>query len=81
MLMTLYPDLLELGLHAWHDNVLSGQPFAIHWPPILPWGYPAKVPQTADEMYAAYAPGIDICRGEQFAYLHPLFSPLGDLQD
>ncbi len=70
-----YPDLLELGLHAWHDNVLSGQPFAIHWPPILPWGYPAKVPQTADEMYAAYAPGIEYVAANNLHTYIPCFHP------
>ncbi|GAK58208.1 polysaccharide deacetylase [Candidatus Vecturithrix granuli] len=70
-----YPDLLELGLHAWHDNVLSGQPFAIHWPPILPWGYPANVPQTAAEMYAAYAPGIEYVAQNNLRTYIPCFHP------
>jgi peptidoglycan/xylan/chitin deacetylase (PgdA/CDA1 family) len=54
-----YPDLLELGLHAWHDNVLTGQPHRARWPPILPWGYPSHMPRTPEEVYQAYAPGID----------------------
>jgi peptidoglycan/xylan/chitin deacetylase (PgdA/CDA1 family) len=54
-----FPELLELGLHAWHDNVLTGQPHRVHWPPILPWGYPSKMPRTPEEVYQAYAPGID----------------------
>ena len=70
-----YPDLLELGLHAWHDNVLSGQPSAIHWPPILPWGYPKKVPETAYEMYAAYAPGIEYVVNNNLLTYIPCFHP------
>jgi peptidoglycan/xylan/chitin deacetylase (PgdA/CDA1 family) len=54
-----YPDLLELGLHAWHDNILTGQPGRVSWPPILPWGYPSQMPCTPEEAYQAYAPGID----------------------
>jgi len=54
-----FPDLLELGLHAWHDNHLTGQPCVTHWPPILPWGNPTGVPTTTVEAYQAYAPGID----------------------
>jgi peptidoglycan/xylan/chitin deacetylase (PgdA/CDA1 family) len=54
-----YPDLLELGLHAWHDNILTGQPGYVRWPPTLPWGYPTHMPRTPEEAYQAYAPGID----------------------
>ena len=54
-----FPGLLELALHAWHDNHLTGQPGVSHWPPVLPWGYPARVASTAEEAYDAYAPGID----------------------
>lgn len=54
-----YPDLLEIALHAWHDNHLTGQPGVAHWPPVLPWGYPAREARTAQEAYEAYAPGID----------------------
>jgi hypothetical protein len=70
-----YPELLELGLHAWHDNVLSGQPFAVHWPPLLPWGYPAKLPGTAYEMYAAYAPGIEFVVENNLLTYVPCFHP------
>ena len=54
-----YPDLLELGLHAWHDNILTGQPGQVRWPPSLPWGYPPQMPRTPEAAYRAYAPGID----------------------
>lgn len=70
-----YPELLEIGLHAWHDNVLSGQPFPIHWPPTLPWGYPRTLPQTAQEMYAAYAPGIDYVVNNHLLTYVPCFHP------
>ena len=69
------PDMLELALHAWHDNVLSGQPFAIHWPPLLPWGYPAKMPHTAHDMYAAYAPGIEYVIEHDLLTYIPCFHP------
>jgi hypothetical protein len=70
-----YPGLLEIGLHAWHDNVLTGQPFAIHWPPSLPWGYPDKVPETAQEIYDAYAPGIDYVVSNNLTTYVPCFHP------
>ncbi len=70
-----YPDLLEVPLHAWHDNVLTGQPFLVYWPPILPWPYPEKAAETGREVYDAYAPGIDyIAEQKLLAYtpcLHP----------
>ena len=70
-----YPDLLELGAHAWHDNVLSGQPFLCHWPPLLPWGYPSHVPKTYEEMYQAYAPGIDYVADNDLMTYIPCFHP------
>jgi len=70
-----FPDLLEFGLHAWHDNHLTGQPCVSHWPPVLPWGLPSKMAQTAQEVYQAYAPGIDhIAEHDLLTYipcLHP----------
>ena len=39
------PDLLELGAHAWHDNVLTRQPGLSYWPPVLRWGLPARPPK------------------------------------
>lgn len=70
-----YPEILEIGLHAWHDNVLTGQPFVVHWPPILPWGYPDKVAETAQEVYAAYAPGIDYVVNNNLTTYVPCFHP------
>ena len=71
-----FPDLLELGLHAWHDNILTGQPTTrVSWPPILPWGYPSQVPGTPEEAYQAYAPGIDyVIERELLTYI-PCFHP------
>ena len=31
-----YPEFLEIPIHAWHDNVLTGQPFPSYWPPVIP---------------------------------------------
>ena len=70
-----YPDLLELGLHAWHDNVLTGQPFVTHWPPVLPWGNPSRLPTTAEEVYQAYAPGIDYIVQHNLLTYVPCFHP------
>ena len=70
-----FPELLELALHAWHDNILTGQPFVSHWPPVLPWGYPPSAPKTAEEAFRAYAPGIDhIVRNDLQVYI-PCFHP------
>lgn len=70
-----YPRLLELAAHAWHDNVLSGQPFVCHWPPILPWGYPSHAPKSWEEMYEAYAPGIDYVADNNLTTYIPCFHP------
>jgi len=70
-----YPNLLEFGLHAWHDTVLAGQPFAAYWPPVLPWGFPCKVPESPKDVYDVYAPGIDyIVEHDLLTYI-PCFHP------
>ncbi len=70
-----FPDLLETPSHAWHDNILTGQPAQMHWPPVLPWAYPARMPQDAQGVYEAYAPGIDYCVAQDFLYYLPIFHP------
>ena len=70
-----FADMLELGLHAWHDTVLTGQPFVTHWPPVLPWGFPSKVPETPKDVYEAYAPGIDYIVENNFLTYVPCFHP------
>ena len=70
-----FPDLLELGLHGWHDNILSGQPFVTYWPPLLPWGYPSKMPTNAWEMYAAWAPMVAHAKEQGLLTLVPCVHP------
>jgi peptidoglycan/xylan/chitin deacetylase (PgdA/CDA1 family) len=70
-----FPSLLELGLHGWHDNILSGQPFVSYWPPIFPWGYPSTMPRTAWEMYAAWAPAIAHVKEKGLLTLVPCIHP------
>lgn len=70
-----YPDLLEIPLHAWHDNVLTGQPFLVYWPPILPWPYPNKAAETGKEVYDAYSPGIDYIVEEKLPTYTPCMHP------
>ncbi len=70
-----FPDLLETPSHAWHDNILTGQPARTHWPPVLPWSLPATVPGDARGVYDAYAPGIDYCLRTDFPYYLPIFHP------
>ena len=70
-----FPKLLELGLHGWHDNILSGQPFVTYWPPIFPWGYPSKMPRNAWEMYAVWAPAITHVKDQGLLTLVPCIHP------
>jgi hypothetical protein len=70
-----YPDLLEIPLHGWHDNHLTGQPYVTHWPPILPWGNPTHVATTALEAYQACAPGIDYLVQNNLLTYVPGFHP------
>ena len=70
-----FPDLLEIPSHAWHDNILTGQPGLVHWPPVLPWPYPAAMPDDAQGVYEAYAPGIDYCSNQDLLYYLPIFHP------
>ncbi len=55
-----FPDLLEVPLQCWHDNVLKGYtgvPAA--WPPVLPWGLPEAPPETPEEEFAVWRRGVD----------------------
>ena len=70
-----FPDLLETPSHAWHDNILTGQPATVHWPPLLPWPYPEKMPHDAQGVYEAYAPGIDYVMQQGLLYYMPIFHP------
>ena len=70
-----FPELLEISAHAWHDNILTGQPSAAAWPPALPWGYPASVLSTARQVYEAYAPGIEHARDQGLLTYSPCFHP------
>ena len=70
-----FPDLLELGLHGWHDNILSGQPFVTYWPPLFPWGYPSRMPVSAWEMYQALAPFLEHTVQEKLLTYVPCFHP------
>ena len=70
-----FPELLEISAHAWHDNILTGQPSRAAWPPALPWGYPARTPATAREVYEAYAPGIEHSRDRDLLTYSPCFHP------
>lgn len=70
-----YPELLEISAHAWHDNILTGQPAVAAWPPALPWGYPSRLPTTGRDVYHAYAPGIDYARDQGLLTYAPCFHP------
>ena len=70
-----FPELLETPSHAWHDNILTGQPATVHWPPLLPWPYPTKMPRDAQGVYQAYTPGIDYCVQHGLLYYLPIFHP------
>ena len=70
-----YPEFLEIPIHAWHDNVLTGQPFPAYWPPVIPWGLPSKAAENAREAYDAYAPGIDYAAKEDLLCYTPGFHP------
>ena len=70
-----YPELLEISAHAWHDNILTGQPSPMAWPPALPWGYPSRLPTTGREVYEAYAPGIEYTRDQGLLTYDPVFHP------
>ena len=74
-----YPDLLEISAHAWHDNILTGQPSPLAWPPALPWGYPSRLPTTGRDVYEAYAPGIELRARPRVSDLRSLLPPLVDL--
>lgn len=70
-----FSELLETPSHGWHDNILTGQPGRVHWPPVLPWGYPSAMPQSAYGVYEAFAPAIDHFSEQKLLYYMPIFHP------
>jgi signal transduction histidine kinase len=55
-----FPELLELPLQYWHDNVLKGYTTAhVLWPPLPPWGLPAAPPETPEEEFAVFRQGAN----------------------
>ena len=70
-----YSDLLEMPNHAWHDNILTGQPGLSNWPPVIPWRYPDKVAEIGFEVYEAYAPGLDYLVENDLVTYSPAFHP------
>lgn len=71
-----FPDLLELPAHDWHDNVLKGHPPLIcMWPPVLPWGYPARAPQTPEEEFEIYRRGLHGARELGMTFYSPAMHP------
>ena len=74
-----FPELLEISAHAWHDNILTGQPATAAWPPALPWGYPARLPTTAREVYDRLRSRHRALPRPGAAHLRPLLPSLVDL--
>jgi len=70
-----FSEILEIPSHAWHDNILTGQPGIVHWPPVLPWPYPTKMPTDARGVYDAYAPGIKYSVQHDLLTYTPVFHP------
>ena len=63
------------GARTWHDNILTGQPGLCHWPPAIPWGFPAGLAETGREVYEAFAPGIDHIVEHDLLTYTPVFHP------
>ncbi len=63
------------AVYAWHDNILTGQPGLVHWPPVLPWAYPTTMPTDAEGVYQAYAPGIDHAADQNLLTYVPICHP------
>jgi peptidoglycan/xylan/chitin deacetylase (PgdA/CDA1 family) len=73
-----YPELWELPPHDWHDNVLTHQT-QLHipaaWPPVLPWGLPARPPRDSREWFEVYRQGVDWAASHDLIHYMPTFHP------
>ncbi len=71
-----FPDLWELPAQGWHDNVLKGYSRALpYWPPILPWGLPARAPTTPEEEFEVWRPMLDYAACEKLTMVMPTLHP------
>ena len=71
-----FPGLLELPAQDWHENVLKGHnPVPCMWPPVLPWGYPSRPPQTPEEEFAVYRTSLDGVAEMDLTYYSPPMHP------
>jgi len=71
-----FPGLLELPAQDWHENVLKGHnPVPCMWPPVLPWGYPNRPPQTPQEEFEVYRKSLHGVRGLNLPYYSPPMHP------
>ena len=71
-----FPDLLEIPGHTWHENVLKGyNPVTALWPPILPYGFPNRPPQTPEEEAAVHRQGMEHAVEKGLLYFSPPMHP------
>lgn len=71
-----FPDLMELPVHDWHDNVLQGWPhLSSAWPPCVPAGLPNRVPETPEEKFQVYRPNMQWASDNDIELYSPAFHP------
>ena len=69
-----FPDLLETPSHAWHDNILTGQPATVHWPPLLPGPIPPRCPATRKASTRPMRPASTTARSRGYSTTCPSFT-------
>ena len=73
-----YPDLWELPVQGWHDNVLKGfvpNVAFLTYPFGEPWHVPPQAPQTPEEHGAHHLVWVDKALEAGLPYVSPAFHP------
>jgi len=70
------PELLELPVQFWHDNVLKGySPADVRWPPVVPFGLPVAPPESPEAELAVWQQGADYVKAAGLRVYQPAFHP------
>jgi peptidoglycan/xylan/chitin deacetylase (PgdA/CDA1 family) len=73
-----YPEIWELPIHGWHDNVLKGyfpNVSIVVYPPLEPWHLPPRPPETPEDDAAQHLLWVDKAGEKDLPFISLAFHP------
>jgi peptidoglycan/xylan/chitin deacetylase (PgdA/CDA1 family) len=73
-----FPDIREIPIHGWHDNVLKGyfpNVAIVVYPPLEPWHLPSRPPETPEEDAAQHLLWVDKAAERDLPFISLAFHP------